>query len=185
MYASASVLAQTQAQNLSVAVLFIAVLVTLLTIIAVYTSQRCVKLTLPAHVESVRKVTRVAERFARRAHLGEQAVFHCQLAVDEACMNIIEHAYAGQNQRGKFEVSLEAKDGEWRIEITDFGIPFDPTNVTRHKDTSIEGAQVGGWGIHFMQSVMDEVTYTAGQDGNRLIMIKRRANGERRLKSER
>jgi len=178
MYVSVSILEQSPIQNQPGTILFIVVLAILLTLIAIYTGRRCVNLTLPAHLESVRKVTKVAERFARRAHLGEQAIFHCQLAVDEACMNIIEHAYSGQNKVGHFEVSLVAKDGEWIIEITDFGKPFDPTSIKRQKDTSIEGAQVGGWGIHFINSVMDEVTYTTGDDGNRLVMIKRHTNGE-------
>ena len=73
-----------------------------------------------------------------------------------------------------FEVYLAAKDGEWIIKLTDFGTPFDPDKVDRQKDSTVEGAKVGGWGLHLMRSVMDEVTYSSGLDGNQLQMIKRR-----------
>jgi anti-sigma B factor antagonist len=40
---------------------------------------------------------------ARRAGLNERAIYHCQMAVDEACTNVIEHGFdnagvAGQNR---------------------------------------------------------------------------------------
>ena len=50
------------------------------------------------------------------------------VAVDEACTNIIEHGYGGED-RGMIEIACEARDGELVITIQDHAQPFDPSEV--------------------------------------------------------
>ncbi|HIJ64040.1 MAG TPA: ATP-binding protein [Rhodospirillaceae bacterium] len=76
------------------------------------------------------------------------------LAVDEACQNIIRHAY-----RGDGEIVLEIRlAAERRLEILliDFAAPVDPGRIVPRP---LDELRPGGLGTHFIRSVMEEVSY--------------------------
>lgn len=129
---------------------------------------------LPARVESIRWLGDVLARIGRKANLSERAIYQCRLALDEACANIIRHAY-DNDPRGEIEAYIQAHDGMCTIHLTDFGKPYDPARVDLPQDSlSIDDTRPGGLGLHLMHTVMDEVHYTPGPYGNRLVMVKRR-----------
>jgi serine/threonine-protein kinase RsbW len=114
-------------------------------------------------------------RYARRARLGEPDAYQCKLAVDEACSNIIRHAYGGE-PTGEFDVLIQIDDGVFTIQLTDYGEPYDPQDIpSPTMGSTIEDAQPGGLGLYLIRSVMDEVHYTPDPHGNRLVMVKRRS----------
>lgn len=115
----------------------------------------------------------VAER-ARLAQLDDDQVFDVQMAVDEACTNIMEHAYRGR--QGEVRVCCYEESNDFVVCIYDGGAAFDPATVP-DPDVSgpLEERDVGGLGLFFMRRLMDEVRF--GFDpatGNELIMRKRR-----------
>lgn len=102
-------------------------------------------------------------------------VFEVQLAVEEACTNIIRHAYEGRT--GFIYISILTEKDDLKILIKDDGPPFDPTehtNMHRRAQDDIEGP-VGGWGIGLIRAVMDEMTYRRSLDRNILCLAKKRA----------
>ena len=112
---------------------------------------------------------------ALAAGLGEDEAFHCQLSVDEACTNIIEHAY-GAEDAGRIEVACEIEPGIITVRIVDYGQPFDPGAVPEPADTNeLDQIEPGGIGLHLMRKLMDEVNFEFGDAHNTLTMIKRRA----------
>jgi anti-sigma regulatory factor (Ser/Thr protein kinase) len=132
------------------------------------------RLVLPGRYESVKKACDFVTRAATEAGLGEHEQFHCQLAVDEACTNIIEHAYGGED-RGEIELTCEARPGELTIILFDRGVSFDPTSVPDPDPfTTIDEAAIGGQGLYFIRKVMDEVRFTCAAAGNTLVMVKRK-----------
>ena len=123
---------------------------------------------------------------ARTAGFDEQAVFHIELACDEACTNIIEHAYGGDTT-GMIQVSYEADDEHFIITFHDNGRSFDVNSVpipsTFQDDTNTEKIhetlKVGGLGIHFIRQLMDEVTFQSDpQQGNTLTLVKKLPHSE-------
>jgi serine/threonine-protein kinase RsbW len=135
-------------------------------------SQR--QLTIPGRYERIQDICDFVCRAAEEAGMGEKEVFHCQLAVDEACTNIIEHAYGGEDQ-GRIEAACETHDGQLTITLKDTGKPFDPTTVPEPGPyKSIDDAGVGGHGLYFMRKVMDAVEFDCADGGNTLTMIKRK-----------
>jgi sigma-B regulation protein RsbU (phosphoserine phosphatase) len=98
------------------------------------------------------------------------------LAVDEACQNIIRHAYGG-DESGEIEVSVRREHGELVIDLRDFADPVDPDCVNRQRD--LDEVRPGGLGTHFMRSVMDEVAFVECSEtrGNLLRMRKRLGGG--------
>lgn len=130
----------------------------------------------PAQLGSIRKIIAAVMPFVHLADLNDDHAFHCQLAIDEAANNIIRHSYEN-NPQGMIEISLKASDGELIICLTDFGEPYDPSDINEPpRQLSIDHAEPGGWGLHFMRMYMDEIRYTPGPQGNQLRMIKRRTS---------
>jgi serine/threonine-protein kinase RsbW len=115
--------------------------------------------------------------FARNAleQLGaEPAAEHkVQLVIDEACTNIIKHAYAGAV--GPITLVLEKTGDELVIVLNDKGKPFDPSSVPPPDlGTDVETRKIGGLGMYFMKRLMDKITYSFDdQLGNQLTMKKR------------
>lgn len=87
-----------------------------------------------------------------------------ELAVDEACANVIEHAYppepSGNTKAQQLHLCLKLEFGKFTVIITDHGETFDPS-VIQPPDMSEYLAQyrVGGLGIYLMRSLMDQVDY--------------------------
>jgi serine/threonine-protein kinase RsbW len=116
------------------------------------------------------------------AGFDEKAVFHIELACDEACTNIIEHAY-GNEETGLIKISYETDNDRFIITFRDNGRTFDPDTVplppTIQADSNTDAAihetlKEGGLGLHFMRQLMDSVTFHSDpQQGNTLIMIKK------------
>lgn len=113
---------------------------------------------------------------ARRAGLDDRSVHHCQLAVDEACTNVIEHGYGEAmllNDQQTIEIICRLEGNRFSITVTDQGPAFDPLGRTDPDPTaSFETREPGGWGIFFIKKVMDEVYYQYEQGRNSLIMVK-------------
>lgn len=101
-----------------------------------------------------------------------------ELAVVEACANVVKHAYRSTPpDQGRIDISVTAQPDRFEVCVTDWGEPFEPPQgrVPRPdiERMVIEG-QRGGMGIFFMQSLMDEVTWDIqpGQQ-NQVRMVKR------------
>ena len=88
------------------------------------------------------------------------------LAVDEACTNLIEHAFKLDKSR-KICVTIEFDPNTFTVNIIDDGMPFDPMVVsTPDMDQYFKQFKRGGLGIHLMRSVMDEITYQPASSRN-------------------
>jgi len=131
----------------------------------------------PARFASIADIEEFVLRAARLAGLDEEALFHVELAVDEACTNIVEHAYGGEGN-DQIEVACGTRvvegTGYFIVRLRDQGKPFDPDVILPPRPTSnVEALQVGGLGIHFMRKSMDRIEFQFGEGGNELVMYKR------------
>jgi serine/threonine-protein kinase RsbW len=88
------------------------------------------------------------------------------LAVDEACTNLIRHAYQLDNKR-EFCVNIDQNINEFIVCISDNGSPFNPLEVDKPVMIDyFKNFQKGGLGIMLMRSVMDEVLYAPADSKN-------------------
>jgi serine/threonine-protein kinase RsbW len=129
----------------------------------------------PGRFESLARIAEFVTAAAKSAEMTEDDVFHIEMAVDEACSNVIEHAYA--TQAGDIELTCSYDDpGSLRIVILDHGQPFDPVSIPQPAmvdPTQLDVMQEGGLGLYFMRKLMDEVRFEfVPNAGNRLTMIK-------------
>lgn len=135
-------------------------------------------LNVPGSYANIRQVCEFVAAGAVASGLDETAVFHIELACDEACTNIIEHGYGGEGI-GNISVSWQIIGSNFTITLKDNGRSFKPENVPKPPLTTTdtppptEDLKVGGLGIHFMRKLMDDITFTFDQtNGNTLTMIK-------------
>ena len=107
------------------------------------------------------------------AAVPEDVAFACQLAADEACTNIMEHAYDGRTD-GEIHVVCWVGEDQITLQFRDNGVAFDPGIIeTPDLEGDLTDRQIGGLGLHFMRSLMDEVRFEFDPaTGNRLTMIK-------------
>lgn len=102
----------------------------------------------------------------------KEGVFHIQMAVDEACTNVIKYAY--EDAGGNITITCDVKDNILIIVINDRGKPFDPHTVRPPDlESSLDQRRIGGLGIYLMKKFMDDVSYSFDQKkGNTLVMKK-------------
>jgi len=114
-------------------------------------------------------ITKVMERVGSEA----RSIFEVQMAVDEACTNIIQYAYP--EQKGVIALICELVDDEFVVTIRDKGEPFDPCSVPPPDlEADLDKRKVGGLGIYFIRKMMDEVSYDFdAEKGNKLTMRKK------------
>jgi serine phosphatase RsbU (regulator of sigma subunit)/anti-sigma regulatory factor (Ser/Thr protein kinase)/putative methionine-R-sulfoxide reductase with GAF domain len=129
----------------------------------------------PARFEQLDVIRDFASQAARDAGMEEGDVYAVELAIDEACSNIIEHAYEGI-EGGEIECTCSQDAHVLKIILRDHGRPFDPSVVPDPDlGAKLEDRQVGGLGIFLMKQLMDEVHFEPlGESGNLLTLVKRR-----------
>jgi serine/threonine-protein kinase RsbW len=105
--------------------------------------------------------------------LDEKQVYAVQLAVDEACTNIIEHAYGGECD-DEIEITCNVQDEGLTVIIRDHGQTFDPTIVPEpNLKASLAERGIGGLGLYLIRKMMDDVRFESSPDsGNVLTMLK-------------
>jgi serine/threonine-protein kinase RsbW len=132
------------------------------------------QLVVSSTLDSLPSVIDFVRRASLQAGLADNAVFACELATDEACTNIIEHAYAGRSD-GVIRVACWSHSDEFVVQLHDQGAAFDPAKIRVPPLTEdLAGRPLGGLGMHFMRSLMDEVRFDFDPVlGNTVTMTKR------------
>ena len=144
-------------------------------------------LTVSGQYDQIRESCDFVCEGAKMAGFDETAIFHIELACDEACTNIIEHAY-GDEGKGLIHISYETDGDRFIVTFHDNGRTFDPDSVpippTVQADAATDATihetlKVGGLGLHFMRQLMDSVTFQSDpKQGNTLIMVKKLPDGQ-------
>jgi len=100
------------------------------------------------------------------------------LAVDEACTNIIKHAYRLSPQ-GEIIIKIDYDEEKFTITIIDYGKSFEPERVPRPDlQKYYREHKVGGLGMYLMKSLMDDVEYISiPGEYNQVLLSKKIRSG--------
>ena len=131
------------------------------------------KLTVSSALHDLPRVIDFVRQCCRAAGLSEDAGFACELAADEACSNIMEHAYSGRSD-GVIHVACWVTETSFMLRFRDYGRAFDPAHVQKPiLDADLTDRPVGKLGMHIMRTIMDDVCYEFdAAEGNTLTMSK-------------
>jgi serine/threonine-protein kinase RsbW len=136
------------------------------------------KLRFKAVLENVSAAIDCVTKSAQEAGFDEGVLYQLQLAVDEACANVIQHAYKGL-EPGDIEVSCSFDDQRLVIRVRDWGRSFVPEDVPEPDvDAPLEERSLGGLGLFLIRQCMDQVEFSFDEKGNELTMTKRLQGAE-------
>jgi len=91
------------------------------------------------------------------------------LAVDEACANIIKHAYNGATDQPMIITARLIENGI-EVVLRDYGKKADPEEI---KPRELDDIRPGGLGVHLIRSAMDSVVFdNTLPEGNQLTLVK-------------
>jgi anti-sigma regulatory factor (Ser/Thr protein kinase) len=130
-------------------------------------------LSLRADLGDLAAVREFVARIGADLGLDADVIYDLQLAVDEACANVINHGYGGQ--AGRIDVTVEPAEEGVQVVVRDWGGAFDPHVVhTPDVQAPLEERRLGGLGLFLMRKVMDDVSFAFDAErGNTLRMVKR------------
>ncbi len=109
---------------------------------------------------------------AAKTGFDNETVSKIVLAVDEACTNVIKHAYR-YSPEGEILISINFETPRFIVSITDNGNHFNPELVPEpNVKEYYKQRKVGGLGVFLMKKLMDEVKYTTVQNRNKVVLVK-------------
>jgi serine/threonine-protein kinase RsbW len=131
------------------------------------------RLTRAAYLESLTDFRQfIREHCAKIPGVTSEVLYDLQLAVDEACTNIITHGYQDLNP-GSIILDLEIDPDKLTVSLTDFGHSFEPGSAPIPDiHAPLEERELGGYGLFLIQQSMDEMDYQVTEDGNKMILTK-------------
>ncbi len=122
--------------------------------------------------DSLAEVREFVNERAAAFGFGDREVSEITLAIDEACTNVIKHAYKG-NPDTEFEVRVLASGTEFQVVVRDWGTGFNPEEVpVPDLKDKIKKHKAGGLGIFLMRKLMDTVEYQGRDASNEVRLIR-------------
>ena len=127
-------------------------------------------LDIPANAENLKKIRDFVRGYIDKCKGLESYKDEIVLAIDEACQNVVRHAYRDKN--GNVAIKLSFQNKEFIVSLEDDGIPAIPEKI---KPRNIEDIKPGGLGTFFINQIMDSVSFqsTSPHWVNCLIMKKK------------
>ncbi|MDQ7053549.1 MAG: ATP-binding protein [candidate division KSB1 bacterium] len=128
-----------------------------------------VDLAIPSDPRLLKIVRMTIMHLTELAGFGEEEQKSVALAVDEACSNIIKHAYGGATDR-PIIIRFQLLDHGLRVLLRDYGRKADLSKI---KSRELDDIRPGGLGVHLIRSVMDVVEYDNSLDEGNLLTLEK------------
>lgn len=135
----------------------------------VVSDTRTVEIRIPSDPAFMSVLRQVTSAIGAMAGLTPEEANSVTLAIDEACTNVIKHAYkCDYNQQ--IVLGLELHPDRLEIRLRDYGTKCEPSRI---KGRSLDEVRPGGLGVHIINEIMDEVEYdTQHAVGTELKMVR-------------
>ncbi len=119
------------------------------------------ELRVKSKTENLSEIRDFVSSNANNAGIPAATIENIILAVDEACTNIIKHAYK-LSPEGEIIIKIDYDNEKFTVTIIDYGKSFDPDQVPLPDlQKYYREHRVGGLGMYLMKSLMDDVSYTS------------------------
>ena len=123
-----------------------------------------------SRADKLKPVRDAVRELAHRQGCTKENLDCMVMAINEACMNVIQHAYA-DDDTGEIILEFWKDNDDLVIRIYDFAEKIDKCKI---KSRDLDDIKPGGLGVHLMHKVMDKVEYVdiPNEPGNLLEMRK-------------
>ena len=128
-----------------------------------------ITVSIPSHPKYLSVIRAITDRIGQIHEMDEKLIGDIRLAIDEACSNVIKHAYKGDVSR-KIIIKYTIMPDKFHVVIEDNGLTARRKAL---KGRDLDDIRPGGLGIHFIKRVFDVFELDEKKKkGNRLILVK-------------
>ena len=119
----------------------------------------------------------MVESVLQEASFPKSDMGHIILAVDEAVANVVEHAYAPENEESLITINITIDNKKISIQVIDNGTTFDPSSIENpDMEEHVKDGRRGGLGIYLIRQIMDEVDYHFLEGKNNVLCMSKYIN---------
>ncbi|MDQ4026381.1 MAG: ATP-binding protein [Actinomycetota bacterium] len=126
-------------------------------------------LCLPRDEESVPVVRHICRDALLELGVGTSCVGDVELAVTEACTNVLKHA-AGTGD--EYEVTVSVAEDDCVIRVIDSGVGFDHETVDR--ETGPGSGSESGRGVFLMAALVDDLRFTSKPEVGTVVHLEKK-----------
>ena len=129
-------------------------------------------MTIESTHDELDRITAAIEELGEESGWPLELVYKINLVLEELTLNIMNYGYTDEEIH-YIDVSVQTEDSNVTIEIVDDGRPFNPISDAPAPD--LEGPmmdrRIGGWGVHIVRTIMDDVSYVRTDNKNRMTLV--------------
>jgi len=131
-------------------------------------------LTLRNDLSELARIAEVIEAHGESRDWPMKWILNLNLSLDELITNIVSYAYQDSEEH-EIHVTLTERNGSLMVVLEDDGMAFDPFTTVPEPDldADVEERRIGGLGVYFVKTLMDEATYERLDGRNRITLIQR------------
>ena len=126
------------------------------------------KIEFSSHTGNLALMRTCVRRFLEALPLSERQRTLMVLGVDEACTNIIRHAYHRRDDQ-LISLSLEEKNDCVCLRLRDYGKQAPAKSL---KSRRVDLIKPGGLGLHLIRNAFDRVDFVLRSRGTELVLTK-------------
>jgi len=130
------------------------------------------RITVPNNLRYLPLILDSTAAFAEMLGFDDKQINEVTLGVEEAVVNVIDHAFA-EGEQASFELIFQQVPLGMQVLIKDQGMPFDPHELARMAEMDSFREDTRGLGLHLMYRFMDEVSFVnLGKNGKETRLLK-------------
>ena len=131
-------------------------------------------LTLKNDLSELARIAEEVESHGESRSWPAKWIMNLNLSLDELITNTVSYGYQDTDAH-EIRITLNERSGSLVVVMEDDGVAFDPFTAASAPDleADVEERPIGGLGIHFVKTLMDEVAYERVDGCNRITLIQR------------
>ena len=132
-----------------------------------------VELDLKCDLSEIGRIAEKVEELGESHDWPMNWIFNTNLALDELITNVINYAFAETTDGQEIKLTLTQTEGSLIVVLEDNGLEFDPFVEADQPDieAELEDRAIGGLGVFFVKSLVDEATYEREGDRNIVTLV--------------
>ena len=112
------------------------------------------------------------EAYAAEVELPSRVAHRLTVICEELAANVAMHGAGGEGGATYIEITIDRQGDSVRFSFEDNGRPFDPLVQSRpNTELNLEDRPIGGLGIHFVRSLVTDISYQRLDGINRLTAV--------------
>ena len=125
-------------------------------------------------LSEVERLHKIVSEYCEKHRIPQDIQMNLNLAIEELLVNTITYGFT-DNETHDIFMRFYIKDHVLIAEMEDDGIAFNPLQEAPEPDFNapVEEKQIGGLGIHFVKTLIDEIEYQRKDNKNFLRLKKR------------